>query len=154
MSEFIDNTEWEEYEDIINEFHKDAFQQEIIWYRTIAAIDKNGNDSNKRIATPITLKGLIMYNHFRSWPISKETETGQLDHESLLVFFNLAYLKELGYTNTKGQFKYEPSLDYFVINGLRYTDKGNSQTAQAKDKTLLHFLVLKREELKSHENPY
>lgn len=154
MAPFIDDTEWAEYEDDINDFHNDAFQQSLIWHRTLLRLDVNGNDSNPTTKVPITLKCLIQYNHFRSWPISKESIPGQIDAESVLVFINVEYLKREGFTNIHNQFKYDPGLDRFEIDGIMYVDKGNSKTAQTKDKTLLHFLVLKREEIETGNNMY
>lgn len=151
---FISDQEWADYERDINLFHNDAFQQEIIWHRTLLSISQNGEDDNPTNMEPITLRCLIQYNDFRSWPINKETVGGELDSESMLVFINLAYLGTLGYLNSFGQFEYRPDLDRFEVNGVTYVDKGNSQTAQSKSNPLLHFLVLKREELTTPNNIY
>jgi hypothetical protein len=151
---FITDQEWAQYAAELNDFHNDAFQQSIIWHRSLLRISKDGEDDNPSTLQPITLKCLIQYNDFRSWPITKDTITGGLDAESMLVFLNLSYLGSLGYLNEFGQFEYQPDLDKFEVNGLIYVDKGNSQTAQAKDQPLLHFLVLKREELETSESAY
>lgn len=155
MGHIIDDNEWADYREDVNSFmNKDAGLQEIIWHRSLLRISKNGEDNNPTTLQPVTILGLIQYNHFRSWPISKESETGQIDSESMLVFLNLEYLGEQGYLNDKGQFEYKPDLDRFEINGLIYVDKGNSQTAQAKDYPLMHFMVLKREEISTGDNQY
>lgn len=151
---FINDAEWLLYKETINAFHEDAFQQEIVWHRSLLRISKNGFDNKSTTLEPIIIKGLIQYNDFRSWPINKETKGGEIDSESMLVFLNLAYLGTLGYLNSFGQFDYKPDLDRFEVNGVTYVDKGNSQTAQAKGDALLHFLVLKREELNTPNNIY
>lgn len=144
---FISNEEWAEYEKTINDFHDDAFQQELKWIRNILPVNIHGEDTESRYLPPVTLRCLIQFNHFRSWPINKESEAGQIDSESMLVFINIAYLKNLGYTDANDNWLYDPGLDRFEVDGVVYVDKGNSKTAQAKDKALLHFMVLKREEL-------
>jgi hypothetical protein len=144
MAPFISDAEWQQYEDDINSFNNDAFQQSITWVKSINIFDTFGREKPK--TKSVELKGLINYNHFRSWPINKESITGQIDKESMLLYLNHNYLLELGLINENGIFDFKPDLDKFIIDGLEYSAKGNSQTAQTKNKTLLHFIVLKREE--------
>lgn len=142
----ITDTQWQEYEDAINQFHSDAFQENILWISIINKIDKFGEDGNEK-KKEINLKGLITYNYFRSWPMNKDTQTGEIDKESILVFFNNKYLSDLGYINVNGQFKFDPSKDRFKVRGVQYKASGDSQVSQTKDKPLLHFIILKREEI-------
>jgi len=144
---------WDRHINIINEFHSDAFQQQITWKSCIKQYGTHGDDNEMRYKD-ITILGLIQYNHFRSWPINKDTIVGQVDQESELLFLNIKYLRDNGYTNDNDQFIFKPALDRFEVNGVVYTAKGDSQTAQAKDKVLLHFIVLKREEIETSENIY
>lgn len=137
--------QWDRYIAVINEWQEDAFQQEITWLRNITRQNQFGEDSNMRFES-VTLKGLIHYNNFRTWPINLYTDTGELDKQSVMVFFNIAYLNELGYADENGVLKFDPGLDRFEINGIIYTNAGESQVSQAKDKPLLCFIILKREE--------
>jgi hypothetical protein len=144
MSTFITDLEWEDYEATINNFHDDAFQQTVVWRRSISMFNKLGQTVNRTVDTD--LKGLINYNHFRSWPINKESITGQVDKESMLLYINNQYLADLDLLDEAGVFKFNPDLDKFIVDNIEYAAKGNSQTAQTKTKKLLHFIVLKREE--------
>lgn len=144
MAPFISEAEWQQYEDDINSFNDDAMQQPITWVKSISIFDALGREKLK--TKTVELKGLINYNHFRSWPINKESITGQIDKESMLLYLNHKYLLESGYIGESGTFDFKADLDKFIVDGFEYSAKGNSQTAQTKNKTLLHFIVLKREE--------
>lgn len=143
--EFISAAEWAEYEKTINDFAKDAAQQDIVWHKSIRSINSEGNDF-----TPLyqdkTIKGLVQYNYFRAWPINADTKTGEVDKESLLVFFHNEVLAEMGLLNANGVFEFKPSLDKFSINGVRYVTKGDSQAAQTGNSSpLLHFIIFLRD---------
>lgn len=137
--------QWQAYRDTINEWHEDAFQQPIIWRREVVTQDRYGEDYNKR-TEDVEIKGLVLSNYVRSWPMSNMNHIGELDKESVLVYFNLKYLRELGYLNEHDQFIYNSALDRFIINGMMYRSSGDSQAAQASDYPLLYFIILKREE--------
>lgn len=137
--------QWDRYIAVINEWQEDAFQQEIIWKSNITNLNRYGEDSNVRYHD-ISLRCLIHYNNFRTWPINLFTDTGEIDKQSVMVFFNIAYLDSLGYADENGVLMFDPGLDKFIINGVVYTSGGESQVAQAKDKPILSFLILKREE--------
>lgn len=149
----MNQADWDEYINVLNEYHQDAFQQDIIWNRKVVINDTNGEDSNER-TLDIALKGLVGYNHFRSWPINKVSEAGELDKESLIVYFNLEYLNSLGYTNARGQFKFNPGTDKFTLRGVTYKPLGDSEAAQAHDKPVFCFIILKREELTTGQERY
>lgn len=134
--------DWQRYEDVINEFQEDAFQQIITWRRRATTVDPHGEDSNIRYED-LELKGLVHYNHFRSWPLTSYTETGEIDKQNCMVFLNIAYLKTLGLAQN-GQLEFEQSYDRFIINGTEYQPAGDSQVAQANDQPLFIFIVLKR----------
>jgi hypothetical protein len=149
MSFFISDQEWEEYENTVNEFHQDAFQQSIIWKSSITVFNKDGEEVNRYKDN--NLKGLIHYNHFRSWPINGQTLTGQIDKQSCMLFLNNKYLNDNGYLDSGGNFNFNPGSDQFLIDNVLYRAKGDSGAAQTKDKNILHFIILQREET---ETPY
>lgn len=153
MSYFLTPTEWLEYEATVNKFQEDAFQQVITWNRCIRALTTDGTD-DKPLYKEATLKALVQYNHFRSWPINADTPTGEMDKESILVFFNNKFLSDNNFLNQHGQFKFKPSLDKFIINGVRYKSKGDSQSAQTLSGPLLHFIILLRDYTETPDNKY
>lgn len=150
---FISDEEWADFRQGINDFHNDVFQQEIIWKKQIVTKDYHGEDSNQRFVN-VPLKGLMKYNDFRSWPLTETTDSGEIDKQSIMVYFNIKYLRDNGYTNTEGNFIFDPAMDRFIVNGVKYKAMGDSQSAQAKDQPLLIFIVLKREDIGSGINMY
>jgi hypothetical protein len=152
MGYFITSEEWAQYASDISSFLKeDSANQVITWLRCVRSLNNKGNDSEP-LYQPQELQGLIQYNEFRSWPINADTTTGEVDKESILVFLSNDYLLEHGFLSTKGQFKFKPSLDKFEVNGLRYRSKGDSQTAQTNNQTLMHFMVLLRDYVESEND--
>lgn len=145
--------DWDAHEKAINDYHEDAFQQDVIWKRLITNLSINGEDGAER-SNDITLKGLIVYNFFRSWPMNKPDTTGEIDQESCVLYLNNKYLNDNGYLNINGQFNFKPVEDRFIINGVIYKPSGDAQISQTNYKTLLHFVILKREEIFSQENKY
>lgn len=150
---FMKPEDWQKYIDTMNAWQDDMFQQPITWNRYVVTRDLNGEGTNQRMI-PTQIKGLVQYNYFRSWPITKIKDSGEIDKESLLVFLNIKYLADNGWANADGNLIFEPSYDRFIINGLTYKSMGESQTAQASNKPLFIFMVLKREELATSEKKY
>lgn len=146
-------SQWDRYIKTINEWNEDVGQQVIIWKKNITNNNRWGESSNERYKE-IELKGLIHYNNFRSWPVNMYTDTGELDKQSIMIFFNIEYLRNLGHTDQNGIFKYDPGLDKFLVNGILYVNSGESQVAQAKDNPLLTFIILKREEINTGNEFY
>lgn len=144
--------EWDLHKSIINEYQDDAFQEDITWLSSAKVVNRWGEEQQNFLS--INILGLIQYNQFRSWPINKDKITGQIDDESCLLYLNIKYLRDNGYTNENDQFIFNPGLDKFIVNGVKYSPKGDSQTAQAKDTVLLHFIVLKRDEINTGNNIY
>lgn len=153
MSRYIKNSQWDKYREIINNFHEDAFRQEVTWERTLTNRDVHGEDRNIRREN-IILEGLVQYNYFRSWPINKTEIAGEVDKENVLIYFNINYLKKMGYTDDKGNFLFNRGYDRFIIDGVEYKPFGDSHAAQAKGETLFIFIILKREDIDTGEEPY
>jgi len=143
---FLSQATWDNYKSIIREFNKDdAGEQPITWLRFIGNVSRYGEDDNEQYDT-IILQGLCHYNYFRSWPINTPSETGEVDKESLLVYFSKEYLNELGYLSSSNNFIFDGGKDYFKIDNVLYKAHGDSSTAQANDESLLTFLILERQE--------
>ena len=144
---------WDDYEALMNAWQEDAFQQDIIWHRKATRLSIHGEDNNHRFGD-LTIKGLVQYNHFRAWPITQATDSGEIDKQSCMLYLNINYLESLGYTNTLRQFMFDPGYDRFSINGVKYKAFGESQVSQANNKPLFIFIILKREELETGKEKY
>lgn len=145
---------WDLYKSIIDEFHEDANQEPITWRKYVNVLDRYGEDKDPKNYQDISLLGLVQYNYFRSWPINKTTISGKIDKESVLVYFNTQYLIDAGHTNGQQLLAFTPGKDLFIIRGLIYKDFGESQVAQANNRNLLQFLILKREEIDTGVSKY
>ena len=145
--------QWDAYENILNEWQEDAFQQIITWRKSVVILSKHGEDNNERFEDK-ELRGLIQYNYFRAWPINQPSDSGELDKESCLLYLNIKHLRDNGYTNNFNQFKFDPAMDRFVINGVTYKAFGDSQVAQSHNKPLFVYIILKREEIETSKNIY
>lgn len=143
--------QWAEYEEVINNWQTDAFQQTIFLRKHVTIRDYDGEDHNQRFED-IPLKGLLQYNYFRAWPVNAIKDSGEIDKESMVVFFNIKYLKDNNLADANGQFLFDRGYDRFVLNGLVYKAMGDTQVAQSSTNPLFVFIVLKREELDTGTN--
>ncbi len=102
----ISDAQWGVYKNIINNAHNFFNQDEITWVRDNRGLQRYGeDDGNLKNTDTITLKCLINYNVYRSWPMTKESESGTIDKESIAVLFNKKYLNDLGYINANGKWR-------------------------------------------------
>ena len=150
---FMSQENWDMHNNAINDWHEDAFQEDIIWLKNYINRDYHGEDDNHKFDT-ITLKGLVTYNFFRSWPIDMATDTGEIDKQSCMVMFNLKWLGDNGHLNADGQLDLNPGDDKFILNGVTHVPSGDSHISQAYDNPLLFFLILKREEISTGQTRY
>ena len=151
---FLTAADWQDYEDCINEFSmEDSHVQDVIWQRLATNLSRWGEDDNV-VRTNQLINGLAQYNYFKSWPTNQTTVSGEIDKESLLLWLNIKYLTDNGWMTANGQFNFRPGEDRFVIRGEVYKALGDSQAAQAKDKPLEIFIVLKKEETDTGDLAY
>lgn len=151
MSHMTD-ADWQKYYDVINTWQQDAFQEPFNWFTAYSRTHNYGEDSNIRRWKVKELKGLIQYNYFRSWPMTQSTDAGEMDKESILLYINIAHLASLNALNEHSQFVLNPGLDRFVVRGRVYKAQGDSHAAQAKDRPLFVFIILKREETETAQD--
>jgi len=144
MAKVNPNT-WLKYKGCIDSFHEDAFQEQILWLRHKGEVDRFGEDKIGTAFDQIVIRGLLQYNVFRNWPLTKMSETGQLDNENAVLYLNLEYLKVAGLTDNGNYLVFNPSTDMFVHRGKVYKSYGDTQAAQAMDSPLLFKMVLRRE---------
>jgi len=143
----ISDKSWDRYKNIISQFiDNDIGKQPITWKRAITQPLEYGEDSQEPYYPDITLEVLVGYNYMRQWPLSRPTTTGELDNQNCVIWVSASKLKELGYLNSHDYWDMDPSLDRFIISGKLYKTSGDTQVAQAKDKSLLFMVILKREE--------
>lgn len=145
--------DWDAHVKAINGYNDDANQETIIFKRAIVTTSRYGEDNNLKYRD-IELKGLVQYNYFRSWPVNQATDTGENDKESCMVYFNIEYLKTKNMLNEYNQLLMDPSMDRFIIAGVLYKPSGESQIAQASDKVLMFYIILKREEINTGNELY
>lgn len=147
---------WNRYKNIINKFRHDAFRNKLTWYHYLFSMNQfgeNTDDNSKWEQREIEV--LVMYDTIKNWPLNTETTTGTFDEEHVVVYINLKYLKELGYT--RGETEEDLAMDmdsvrdYFYLDGIKYRPSGDKPVAQAGDNPLLYRLILKRAEKENTE---
>lgn len=144
MSRKISDAQWARFKRIIDEFHDDAFQDEVKWSRLVPQIKRAGEDRVNPTYNSTTIKGLFYYNYFRTWPITEYVINGEYDKQSEVLLLNLEYLKENGWLDDKLRFAYTPYSDVFEHRGQTYEATGDSFISQAKGTPLLFMVILKR----------
>lgn len=146
MPDLVGSLAWSTYQTLIGDDAFDSFfQQDITWRRAQDFIDSDGEDEIGREFTDVVLKCLADYNDFRTWPITRHTESGEIDKQTVVILFSIKNLESLGFMNSNGNFDYSSSEDLFVLDGITYKPMGDTNTAQAQDIPLLVQLVLERE---------
>lgn len=149
---YITDAEWAEYRDIIDEAHSDFNQQVIKLWKKDPGIDRY--QENDVTYTDTDLLCLIQYNIFRTWPMAKDTPSGILDEESIAIYLNITYLNSISMLTADGNLKFDPGVDYFELQGLRYRSAGETPVAQAKNQPLMLLLILKRIPINTAEGKY
>lgn len=146
MTDLIGSINWSLYQNLIGDDAFDTFfQQDLTWKRANAFLDVHGEDQIGKTFTDVNLKALIDYNDFRTWPITRVAETGELDRQTMVVLLGIKNLASLGYINSNGNFDFKEDEDRFTLDGILYKSLGTTNTAQAQDQPLMVQLVLERE---------
>jgi hypothetical protein len=151
----ISDAQWAAYKGIINNAHDYFNQDTVTWVRHTHGLQRFGEDS-KSIdkSVNIDLKCLMNYNVYRSWPMSEETPSGQIDKESICIIFNKAYLSSLGYINSNNNLDFDPGRDYFIHQGQILKPAGETPAAQAGDDPLLIYIIARRTQIPTGSNKY
>ena len=135
---------WNKYNSLINSFTKDNFKAQIIWRRYTDKINRHGEDDDDPQYTEFLLEGMVQFNDFRTWPITKFTLTGAEDKQSEVLWLSKSYLESNDLLDGDGRFTYNSPMDIFVHEGIEYKDAGSTSTAQSLEDSLLYFIILKR----------
>ena len=151
---YITDEDWGNYREIIDSVHDDFNQADLLWKKALKKLDRFKEGSGQTYSD-ITLKCMIQFNVFRTWPMTKETDAGAIDTESITVFLNNTYLKGLGYIVDNGSFKFDPGLDLFEYKGQRYRSSGETPVSQVNNNVdLFTILILKRLPTNTSEDKY
>lgn len=145
----LTTNQWAAYRQVINLASASFNNESIIWNRVSIKLDRDGDDANKPTFLPINLNALIQYNIYRTWPIDRSTDTGLIDNQSILIILNKDYLAGLGYITSNNNFDFNPSFDYFTVQGIDYKPMGDTPAGQAGDDPLLVFIVCERKRIET-----
>lgn len=133
----------------------DSFNKETFtWKRLVSGLSRFGEDKETGKYNSIDLLGLFDYNYFRKWPTVFTQPAGEIDRQTVVVLLNREYLSGLGYLTVEGRFDYNPAEDRFVYRGIVYKAASDTLISQNGDDPLLFDILLKREDLKTGEEPY
>lgn len=138
---------WGVYKDLMGSAHLTFSQKSVIWKRRIELVNRYGEDtdSTKNNFNNVPLLVLINYNYMRTWPITNNTESGEIDEQSAQIIINKDYLKTNGYLNDSGYFNYQPDYDRLIIDGLQYKFFGDTSVAQMQDDDVHITFIVKRD---------
>ena len=144
MSVYLDQSQWDEYKGVINDFLDDVGNDKIIWQRSTTGVIPRHGEDRKLNLEPFELRGLFQYNAYRTWPINQLTDTGVEDKQSELLLLSIKYLKSLNLLDENNKLIYNPSQDKFTHRGFDYEATGDSFVSQAEDEPLIFMIILKR----------
>lgn len=146
MGALIPDSVWTTVRGIIRDAHDTFNQDTITWVsHTQTTVARYNEDDPGYTPTNIELKCLLGYNYFRTWPMSRFEEEGEIDEENMIVLFNKDYLSDLGYLTSEGYFNYKGDRDLFIHRGIKYRPAGDTLLSQAKDNPLFLMVILRRE---------
>jgi hypothetical protein len=137
---------WDYYKALMRKAHDTFNQDTLTWLRATDVVSRfNEQEDLAPTITPIL--GLVGFNSFRTWPMTLQQSSGELDNQNMIVYFNKQYLSENGWLKANGYLNYRPDRDYFIHRGIKYKAEGDSFVSQAYDDPLHVMLILRREEL-------
>lgn len=154
MANLLSTAEWDRYKQAINDAGDTFNNQPVTWRRFLRRISRHGEEPNQTFED-IQLKGLISYNFFKSWPDESSLKpAGVTDDSSAVLILNTKHLEDAGYLNTDGYFEFTPGHDTFIIKGIKYKPKGDTDVAQASDSTLGVYIRLDRVQIDTGDNKF
>lgn len=142
----VNQADWDAFKNLISVDAQDTFfQQTIIWRRKLTRVDRYAEDNTQAVMQDINLKCVLNYNYMRTWPITKVTEAGETDEQSIQILFTKQHLRDGGYLNADDFFIYDPAADRFIIDGFVMKPMGDSSVSQAQDGSLLISVIVVRQ---------
>jgi hypothetical protein len=146
--ELIGAAGWARYISTINSASDTFNKDRVVWRRSKFRVSRDGDEVPDEKFEDVDLRCLMNNNDFRTWPITQNTPSGELDIQNMVMILNVEYLRVMGYLTLAGRFDYNQAADQFIHQGLRYKAEGDTSIAQANGGYLLFQVILKREELK------
>lgn len=140
----LDQSQWDRFKAIHRDFYDQVAGTEVIWKRLISNIDRWAEGETDTYEE-ITLKAIVAFNDFRTWPINMGTVSGTVDKENIYLLLNETYLDELGFLNDNRYFDFNPSLDRFMVNGQIFYPLGDTPVAQTFNSVGYFMIILSRE---------
>lgn len=153
MNPSVPQSAWNKFNAAMRSQHEGFNQADLIWVRNPNDVPEF-NEDLRNGGQRITLKVLIGFNNFRTWPITRTDTGGQADVQNQVALINRQYLRELGYLNSSGYLDFKPDRDYFFHMGIRYKSEGDTPLAQAFNDPVLMMLILRREEVETGEKQF
>lgn len=151
----ISAADWTKYKEEINSAQDMFNQEDVTWRRSTSSLQRWGTDDGANMGyTDITLKCLISFNWFRTWPITSITEVGDTDKQNMVLWLNMKYLTDNGWVNSDGQFDFQPGKDIFMYKGQEYKAAGETHVALAHDDPLFFQVILRRQETETGTRKY
>lgn len=150
----LNGINWGRYKAILHKASEQLNKKPITWLKhkeliTLRNEDFNHVNQEQDVAEnydKITLACLCNYNYMRTWPINRETISGELDVQTVQIYLNKRYLQENGYLDHNGLFIYQVDNDRFELDGILYKSTGDTSVSQADSEDIHFTMVLQREE--------
>lgn len=140
-------SDWGAYKELMGDAHLTFSQKAVTWKKRKDIVNIFGEDQPLKNSDFLEIPLLVLcnYNYMRSWPITNNTESGEIDGQSLQVLINKEYLRGLGYINLSNYWEYKPDFDRLVIDGLQYKFFGDTAAAQMQDDDVHITFIAKRD---------
>lgn len=144
----LGQAEWKSFEAAFNVVGKEAFfNKAIIWKKTLNRLSRYMEDGDVPTHEEVPLKCLINTNYLRSWPATVAMEAGNVDKQSIQVIFLKQDFVDLGKVTTAGYPDLDTERDRFIIDGLEYSNAGDTLASQTYNNDLLVVIIMRREEI-------
>lgn len=158
MAKLISDGDFADFNNLIQVDGFDTFADgmTIIWRRALnpSVMDRYREDGPPS-TQDVVLRAIVNYNYMRSWPITNQEESGELQGQSIQVIFSMKDLEIGGYLKTvDGQlhFDYNPDYDRFVVDGIIRKPSGDSGVSQSNVGPLLYEVIMIEQATATGEN--
>lgn len=144
--DYVGKKNWKLYSTILRNA-KDTFSKKVIQFiHYPRVVERFREDPTNATPTIVSVEVLLNYNYMRTWPITQTSASGEIDKQSVQIFFNKVYLREQGLLTLNNNLDYDPSMDRFMIDGIIYKAVGDTPASQAPDDDIHYLVIVKREE--------
>jgi len=141
MSQLVTDAQFEMFKGLMASAADTFAQQTITWRRRTSTLQRFKEDDTNKTAD-VELKCLCNYNYLRSWPITNNKESGEINAQSVQVLFGKQYLKDLGYLDNDGKFIYNQDYDRFILDGTIRKPVGDTGVSQVFDEAVWVSVIM------------